>query len=261
MPAAERPAPADCVASLVKVSFPSIYKQGEAEAALPSRMAYATPDTKAAAMAIAADLSAAGGRLVLSDMFRSRSMQAAAHLDFVEGRKRAFSPPAGGSFHEAGRAFDLSLEHLKIPLKHFWVIAARHGVVPIIPKPVAGVSESWHFECRGSHARVHAYYAARKGVNFETPYKAAAASAIVAVGIPVSAFGTGQPDAYLQSAAIRLGADIGNLDGRVGQRTRDGLAAIGITGATVADMIAAADKALRQTFPGEFAAGAVAPPV
>ena len=46
-------------------------------------------------------------------------MQKAANADYLEGRKKAFSPPAGGSLHEAGRAMDIHLSTTGIGLTEF----------------------------------------------------------------------------------------------------------------------------------------------
>ena len=55
------------------------------------------------------ELQAQGGKLELSDLFRSYDMQLQAHLDYTSGKKKAFSPPPGSSMHESGRAFDVDL--------------------------------------------------------------------------------------------------------------------------------------------------------
>lgn len=237
---------------LVPISWPSIYFSGTTRSNLPKRMAKCTPDMKEAIEKAGPALAGKGGTLFLSDLFRSYEMQKDAHNDFVTGKKSAFSPPPGGSFHEAGRAFDLDLGALKITLKDFWALVKPLGLVPIIDAPTPSKSEAWHFECRGSHQRVYDYYQAKKGNNFETPYKAAAASAILSVGVTVDKFGANQDAAYLQSGLIRLGAEIGNLDGQIGKRTRDGLTALGISGTTLAEQVAGIGGALKAKFPGEF---------
>ena len=95
---------------LLPINIISIYKNPLGDLLpLPSRMARCTPDTYVAVFNIAAALAQKGGRLILSDLFRSYDMQAQSHQDYISGRKTAFSPPPGGSFHEAGRAFDLDL--------------------------------------------------------------------------------------------------------------------------------------------------------
>ncbi|HYG30520.1 MAG TPA: hypothetical protein VD887_09930 [Allosphingosinicella sp.] len=240
---------------LVTVGWPSTYFSGAARANLPKRMDHCTPDTKTAIEKVGAAVAAKGGKLYLSDLFRSYEMQAAAHDDFVKGRKSANSPPPGGSFHEAGRAFDLDLDALKMPLRDFWALAAPLGLVPIIDAPDSTKNESWHFECRGSHQLVYDYYKAGKGDNFgpkSGPYKAAAASAIVSIGVKVDKFGANQDAAYVQSGLIRLGADIGNMDAAIGKRTRDALTALGIAGSTLAEWVAGVGAALKAKFPREF---------
>ena len=238
---------------LVPIDWPSIYagKTGP-NGPLPQRMAQCTPDMKAAIQAVSAALQAKGGKLILSDLFRSYQMQYDAHQDFVTGRKKANSPPPGGSLHEAGRAFDMDLGKIHISLADFWKLAAPIGLVPIIDQPVSGVSESWHFECRGSHQRVYDYYKAGKGGNFDKPYKAMAASAIPSVGVKVDMFGANQDAAYVQSGLIRLGDTIGNMDGAIGANTKNALAARDIPAAPIAAAVAGIDAALKAKFPGEF---------
>src|SRR6266849_5051354 len=113
---------------LVDITVTSIYNNN---GPLPARLARCTPDTKTAILALADDLNQAGGVLRLSDLFRSHDMQLGSHLDFVSGRKKAFSPPPGGSLHEAGRAMDIDLSSIGVPLPQFWEIARAHGFTPI----------------------------------------------------------------------------------------------------------------------------------
>lgn len=214
---------------LIPIDIVSIYKNRLGDLLpLPTRMAICTPDTYTAIFDVAAALADRGGRLILSDLYRSYDMQAQAHHDYVSGKKSAYSPPPGGSFHEAGRAFDLDLSALKITLADFWKLAKKFNVVPIIDQPKSSLSEAWHFECRGSHQVVYDYYAAGKGTNFK-PYTAAAASAILATGVKVDAFKTNQTQAAIQSCIIRLGQNIGNIDGQIGRKTQQGLQQLGIT--------------------------------
>jgi D-alanyl-D-alanine carboxypeptidase len=231
----------------------TIYKSAGQRVVLPERMAHCTPDTKSALHAIGKAIADRGGQLFLSDLFRSYDMQLQAHLDFVSGRKKAFSPPPGGSLHEAGRALDLSLEDLNMTLKDFWPIAKSAGVVPIIDKPDAKLSEAWYFECRGSHQLVHDYYKSGKGTNFDKPYKAMAASAILAAGTPVDRFKGALDIAYVQSGLIRLGQAIGNMDGALGPRSRDALAQLGVpVDAEPSVLKTAVDRLLQAKFPTEF---------
>jgi hypothetical protein len=239
--------------ALRDVSILSIYEVGGQRVLLPKRMAHATPDMQAAISAISNALEALGGHLFLSDLFRSYEMQLQSHLDWKTGKKSAFSPPPGGSLHEAGRAFDVDLESLGLTLADFWPLARQHGLAPIIDRPDAQANEAWHFDCRGSHDLVYQYHKQRKGTNFDKPYQAMAASAIVAIGVPVDRFGQHQTAAAIQSALIRLGHEIGNLDGEIGRRTREGLAQASVPLADEATMLARLEAQLGERFAAEFA--------
>lgn len=238
---------------LVEVSIPSIYRnRAGMRVPVPGRMARATPDTAQALAGIGRDLESRGGRLVLSDLFRSHDMQLQAHLDWRSGKKKAFSPAPGGSLHESGRAFDISLEDLgPVSLADFWGIARAHGVVPIIKAPNAGASESWHFECRGSHQKVLDHYQRGAGSNMK-PYAACSASAILAIGERVDAFGKRQPEAQLQASLIRAGHDIGNIDGEIGGRTRGALRDLGVADGDLASILVAVEAITQQTWLAEY---------
>lgn len=238
---------------LLDVTITSIYLTNGERMPLPKRMARATPDMKAALQKVGAALEGQSGHLYLSDLFRSYEMQLQSHLDWKTRKKKAFSPAPGGSLHEAGRALDLDLESLGIKLKDFWPIGREHGLFPIIKAPTAGVSESWHFDCRGSHDLVYQYYKNGKGNNFDKPYVAMAASAILSIGVQVDKFGETQKEAAaLQSALIRLGHDIGNMDGGIGTRTKAALSAAGVPLADTQTMLTALEGQLAAKFPAEF---------
>ena len=239
-------------ASLVKPIVLSVYEVNGQRVPLPARMAQSTPDMKATLYALRTDLRARGGDLVLSDLFRSYDMQYQAYLDWVTHKKTAYSPPPGGSMHEAGRAFDIDLKSTNVSLPDFWVIAKARGLQPIIAQPDPSISECWHFECRGSHQRVDDYYKAGKGTNFDSGSHAMAASAIVALGLPHDKFKDCPDEAYIQSALIRLGQDIGNMDGAIGPKSVQGLQALGVTASDTAGRVAAIDVLLTQAFAGEF---------
>ena len=244
---------------LVPINIISIYKNSLGDLLpLPVRMAKCTPDTHAAIFNVAIALAKKHGKLILSDLFRSYDMQAQSHQDFIAGRKKAFSPPPGGSFHEAGRAFDMDLKAMKIPLADFWKIAAKFGMVPIIKQPKSGASEAWHFDCRGSHQIVYDYYASGKATNFKA-YTAAAASGILSIGVGVDFFGDNQVQAALQSCLLRLGKDIGNIDGQIGRRTQKALESLKIpfTPDFPQEMLLQAENLVQQKFPAEF----ITPPI
>jgi hypothetical protein len=240
------------IASLVPIVVASTYRVNGMRVDLPSRLAHCTPDTKVAILALAESVREKGGDLFLSHLFRNYDMQLQSYLDFASGKKAAFSPPPGGSLHEAGRAFDLDLEAVNMPLTSLWQLTGAAGLTPIIVTPDPRASEAWHFECRGSHQLVYEHYRAGKGRNFSAPYKAMAASAILAVGVRVEAFRGKEATAYLQSALVRLGQDIGNIDGQMGPKTQDGLIALGIHDLDGSRLRAAVDELLRTRYPREF---------
>lgn len=91
---------------------------------LPVRLAQlcSRGDVVASFERIQRGVKAAGGLLVISDMFRHRGVQAEAHR-----RKPILAAPAGRSFHEAGLAFDFSLTDLGIPYSRFERICMEAG--------------------------------------------------------------------------------------------------------------------------------------
>jgi hypothetical protein len=239
---------------LVLIEIPSIYPTNvpkEQRVKLPARLAQCTPDTKRAIGRIIPALTQAGGALYLSDMFRSYEMQFQAHNDYVTGKKKAYSPPPGGSMHESGRAFDLSLGDLGVPLRAFWDIAIPLGVFPIIDRADSRLSEAWHFDCRGSHGKVYDYYLTGKADNLPA-YTAMAASAIMAAGI-VNYRVADQVVGRVQSDLIRLDCDPGPIDGILGERTQKALADFGAAAADMEQALADLEAALMKLYPGEYA--------
>ena len=195
-----------------------------------------------------AQLSSQLPNLRWSDLFRSYEMQKAANEDYLQGRKKAFSPPAGGSLHEAGRAMDIDLSTTGMSLADFWAFLKPLGMVPIISKPDSGMSEAWHFEYRGSHQVVYDYAAAGNVRADISPYKQAAVSAILGLGIHVDQV-KDQNIALVQSALIRLGFDAGPIDGDPGSRT---FAALQKAGATMENAEQVLAPRLQESFPLEF---------
>lgn len=228
---------------LVPITVASIYN-----GALPTRMAKCTPDTATAIRSVVEDLRALGHDLRLSDLFRSYEMQRQANLDYVEKRKTAYSPPAGGSMHEAGRAMDIDLGSIGVTLEDFWDIAKARGFFPIIDQPIAGRSESWHFDCRGSHDAVYRYVHAGKAGASIPPYTQMAQSGILAIGVRIDAL-PDQAIGMVQAALIRLGLDPGRIDGVMGDRTRGAMREAGID---PDDPAGSATVALKTRYPGEY---------
>jgi hypothetical protein len=229
---------------LVAVTVPSIYRGGP----LPPVMARCTPDTAAALKGVIEDLKSLGFQLRLSDMFRSYEMQKRANLDYVKKRKTAYSPPPGGSLHEAGRSMDIDLSSIGVPLKKFWEIAMARGFYPVIDAPESSRSEAWHFDCRGSHDAVYQYLRSGKGGVVMAPYTQMAQSAILAIGTTVDRM-PDQDVAFLQAALIRLGFDPGRIDGVMGVRTRTALQNAGAVGEDPAETLS---LKLKEKYPLEF---------
>lgn len=240
-------------APLVRPVVTSIYEVAGRRVPMPKRMAFATPDLKLALYGIRDDVESAGGSLALSDLFRSYDMQLQAHLDYTSGKKKAFSPPPGGSMHEAGRAFDVDLKALRMPLAKFWEIGKKWGVVPIIGQPNPRLSESWHFERRGSHQRVYDHYAGGKGSNFSSPAAAMAASAIVSLGLAHDRFRGKEQAAQIQSGLIRLGEDGKfNIDGEIGPKSLESMERFHVAGSTLTEQAIALESLLREKYPDEY---------
>lgn len=236
---------------LFQIQIKSIYKNGAQNIFLPTRLAHCTPDTYNAISAISAELLKIGGELVLSDLFRCYDMQYQAHLDYETGKKKAYSPPPGGSLHESGRSMDIDLSKIKISLKDFWVIAEKFGFYPIIKTPSTKLSEAWHFDCRGSHHVVYEYYQNGKASNMSA-YTAMAISAILAIGIHVDKFAGRNNEAFIQSGLIRLGFEIGNIDGFIGAKTNSALLKIGNKAITIEETVAFLESKLQERYPNEY---------
>ena len=156
--------------------------------------------------------------------------------------------------HEAGRALDLDLDALEISLADFWPIARENGLFPIVSQPNPKLKESWHFDCRGSHDRVYQYYDAGKGTNMK-PYQAMSASAILSVEIKVDRFGPNQQAAAIQSALIRLGQELGNIDGSLGTKSKKALENVGVPFSDPRTMLQELQHLLDAQFPGEAGLG------
>ncbi len=182
------------------------------------------PDADKALHKLRSATEEAGGKLYVTEVYRSWMTQDKAHKDYLSGRKKAFVAPAGESFHQAGRAIDIDLTGLRglasesgNTLLDFWNIAMKLGWRPIIGSPDAWASEAWHFEYPGDDWKYMVDFA---------PNKVAAKSAI---------YDTGQQDPmdspqaamvkFVQSQCNRLiGMAPGLLwlevDGRLGPMTQ-----------------------------------------
>src|SRR4051794_842043 len=158
---------------------------------LPPGMARLTPDAAAALVSVRSKIESLGGCLRLSDAYRSSAMQARAHDDFVRGRKTAYSPPAGSSMHEAGRAIDIDLAALIHPASvpkgsqtlnepEVRAIFESQGwtfIAPAGDPHLVDVKESWHVEFRGPFQKVYDTVLKRTG-KCSAAYQAMAHAAI-----------------------------------------------------------------------------------
>ncbi len=166
--------------ALVPVTAFSIYRFHQA--VLPAQMAWLTPDALEAFKALEKAVNDAGGFIYLSDCYRSTLDQARARYDYLTGAKRlpergglvsqypelrtyepcngglgkkAYSPPPGLSWHEAGRAIDIDVDPkwLVISQDRFWDIAQkigwRCGASSYGNPAKVDISEEWHWQWEG----------------------------------------------------------------------------------------------------------------
>jgi hypothetical protein len=173
---------------LVTIAVKGIY--GRPGSLLPASMARLTPDAAASLAQVEAEIERLGGCFRLSDAYRSSAMQARAHDDYIKGRKHAYSPPAGSSMHEAGRAIDLDLAALIHPpsvpkgsqtLNELKVRALfeAHGWTFIAPAGnphSVDVKESWHIEFRGPFQETYDSVFKRANVHSKAYHSMAAAA-------------------------------------------------------------------------------------
>jgi hypothetical protein len=235
---------------LVHIDILSCYRVKNERKPLPERMAKCTPDTYRAIMAIREKMEAKGGKLVLSDMFRSFDMQYQSNMDYESGKKKAFSPPPGGSLHESGRVIGLQLIDMKISLADFWIIAREFNMLPIIKKPDDSASEAWHFDHAGSHRLVEAY---AKRHNSWNSYGEMAASAILSEGIKALKFKDRQIEANIQYSLVRLGYELGVVDGWLGKNSKAALTSAGIDpSGSHEKILEEVELLLRVKFPEEY---------
>ena len=161
-----------------------------------------------------------GGSMYIIDLFRNWSVQEASRNQYLSGKKRAFVAPPGGSFHNAGRAVDISVKELSYSgiekddwLQKFWDQAKPLGLLPIIKIPNLGTSECWHFDFPGEDWK-EAYE--------KLSYPEVAKCATLDIGAWDPSEDPAKVDRmFLQSQLIRLGHyEIGKVDGVIGSKTQ-----------------------------------------
>jgi hypothetical protein len=84
------------------------------------------------------------------------------------------------------------------------------------------------------------------------PYEAMTASSILAIGVSVDKFDSNQAEAYLQSCLVRLGYELGNIDGLVGRKTKQALKDAGIEFHDVSEVIPMVEDMLQEKYPEEY---------
>ena len=219
---------------------------------LPTRMAKCTPDMANAIDILSIVLVNKKSKLVLSDLFRSYDMQFQAHLDYTSGKKKAFSPAPGGSMHEAGRAMDIDISALSpLTLSDFWDIAQPLGFNPIIDTPDTHKSECWHFDFRGSFQKIYDYMITHQ--TGTKPYTMMAALAILEQGIEVDDLKDKKAAYLIQSCLVRLGLEIGNIDGLIGSKCIQAAKNLGYSAnsQSLDDLYSFVNCLIKQRYPNE----------
>lgn len=206
-----------------------------------------TPDAADGLLALHNAVLSAGGDFRVTDCFRSIKTQEEAHQKYLNwhnaGEPRTSDPrwdpktmknavvaKPGRSFHNSGRSIDVHIAALRFPnvaadkqLDKLWDLARPIGWEPIISVPDEKMSESWHFDFLGCW----------KPVKARAGYESTAVSAAADVG-------NGEADEgwrRVQGGLHRAGFNVGTVDGVVGNRTKDGLAASGFKG-NLSDILA-----------------------
>ena len=87
------------------------------------------------------------------------------------------------------------------------------------------------------------------------PYQAMAASGILSVGVKVDRFGPNQQTAAIQSALIRLGQELGNIDGALGTKSKTALENVGVPFSDPSTMLQGLQHLLDAQFPEEAGLG------
>jgi len=96
------------------------------------------------------------GTMLIIDLFRNWETQEKARTLYKSGKKKDFVAKPGESFHNAGRAVDISMNDLNFEgigkenwVSLFWELSMSVGFSPIIPFPSIEESEVWHYNYIG----------------------------------------------------------------------------------------------------------------
>jgi murein L,D-transpeptidase YcbB/YkuD len=220
--------------NVVYVRVPGIYPKGNA---LPLRMAQLIKPAAEALDAAMIEIVADGGHLHVSDMFRSAQDQARAHHDYLTGRKSAYSPPPGGSMHQAARSIDIDPSDTGIGLAAVKKILAAHGWTGIADRG----SECWHHDWRGEDGQA-AYDADEPGGM--SAYRTMARYCIEAIGNTLSLHHEAKDNKKIRDIQKLLNEILSLslvVDGIYGNETREAVRIFQATHALIVDGIVGPD--------------------
>lgn len=214
----------------------------------------AVPEMAAALKALSDAVAAKGGDFRVTECHRDVAVQKAARDKYdrwvAAGKpapgsaaynaatmKNAYVAQPGRSGHNAGRSIDVHLAELKFPvpankqLDLLWECAIPLGWKPIISEADEGAKEAWHLDFWGDLT----------GVLERLGYEQAALCGAILVGHgDLSGF-----DAVVQALLCRAGCNIGNIDGKIGPKTRSALAqALGISEDAAATLIVSKNESV-----------------
>lgn len=209
----------------------------------------ATPDHAAALLSLYRAVISRGGTWIVTSLTRDMDEQRVMYqryLNWINAGKPAKSSSKfnaatmkadvvarpGYSWHNAGRAVDISIRNLKFPgvpddkkLDLLWELARPLGFRPIIKTPDEYASEAWHHDFMGPWAGLF---------NRRGDYAEAAMAACLDIG--KTGYGR-DTEREIQAHLHRLGIDVGAIDGILGQRSRSGLARLDLDEHTSADAL------------------------
>jgi len=225
------PLPQRVVPVVVSPVILSYYKgrDGERKPLAQLRGGRATPDLAVALLALHERCDADGGSLLITDCYRDVGVQGGARKKYerwvADGKpkppdpkihKAAFVARPGRSFHSAARAIDAA--HMlaapesvprNLKLDWLWERAKPLGFTPVIKTPDEGAKEAWHFDFRGPWAHVYDHLG----------YAQTAMCATLDIGEGARLFARAR-NRWVQAQLWRAGANIGDVDGYPGKRTK-----------------------------------------
>jgi len=203
---------------------------------------YITPDMFDALKELNNLVNSKGGDLYIIDLYRSFEAQEEARIKFTTGVKKDFVAKPGESFHNCGRAVDISVKELNFSnvdkddwLSTLWNLAKPLGFHPIIAIPDIDASESWHFDFPGTDWE-DAYNKLR--------YKESAKCCALDIGMWDPKEDSDKTEKmFIQAQCIRLGHySVGQVDGVIGSKTKKVLDILGVSSLELTAMAKALSK-------------------